>query len=815
LNQIIIDPHNRTDQTSATKKAAFGTPIGFFDFFRQFKTGIPREQLIRLAEQTPNNTAVTFTIILLTVFLLYSHVPLHWLLLWAGIQSALQTLVIMRWRASQKKYKEPQKLDMRYSVKGLRQAFVWALLSGLMWGSLTLFLPLVPPFQLLGLVMIMAGMASGASSTMAAIPQISSIFILCCTTPAFFYFLSHEDPDYKIIAGMAFIFTGSMLGTGRVVYKSLLQQILAERRSEEFRAAHFQDKIASIVNEELDMEIALKKCLEEVCDYLGWPLGHIYMPQDEDDNDIFISRIHYGSNPDLLDRFERATHNFSPEYDAGLTGQVKKTHRPVWMKDISEDESLLSQYLRDTMGIHSAFAFPVMIKGNIVAILEFFSPKLTKADQDLLEFMGPTGIQIGRAIERRQSEKALQESAARMKTLIDNSVQGILIHRNGKALFLNEQFSRIYGYTMEEVMELDSIAELIHPDDVERLMRYMWARYEGRKDVPEAYECRCIHRDGHTVPIFTRAAAINWEGKKATISTFFDLSELKDVEANLIKNEQELQRRVDELEKAEEGLKQQEVNLLDLNYNLTLARDNAHAASRAKSEFLASMSHELRTPLNAIIGFSEMIKNEVFGPVNNEKYMDYITDILGSGRHLLSIVNDILDLAKVESGTEALVREAFDFKILGQDVLDMLKQQALEKKISLYLDIPEDLPPLKADKRKVKQILINLLTNAIKFNKPDGQVTLSALKEENDFIFRVNDTGIGMEESLIPKALSRFGQVESDLNRKYEGTGLGLPLTVALVKLHGGELELNSVLGTGTTVTISLPDEKKNTPDEI
>lgn len=386
----ISDPYS----PSAQKKSAFGTPVDFFEFFRQFKTGVPREQVIRLAEQTPNNTVVTFTIILLAVILLYSHVDLLWIILWLVLQSSLQTLVILRWRSNKKKYKEPHKLDIRPSIKGLHQSFTWAILSGLIWGGLTIFIPYVPPFQQLALVMIMAGMAAGASSTLAAIPQVSSIFILACTTPSFVFFLTHDEPQYRIMAGMAFIFTGAMLTTSRVVYKSLFQQMLAERRSEKFQTAHFQDKIASIVNAETSPERALSLCLEKVCNYLGWPLGHIYMPEEKGNSGHFTSKIRYSKDPALLENFSHACLNLSTEYDAGLTGMIEKSHKPVWVKDITENPDLLTLHLENGMGIKSAFAFPVTIKDKIVAIFECFSPKTVSVDHELLEFMEP---KIGRA----------------------------------------------------------------------------------------------------------------------------------------------------------------------------------------------------------------------------------------------------------------------------------------------------------------------------------------------------------------------------------------------------------------------------------
>ena len=232
----------------------------------------------------------------------------------------------------------------------------------------------------------------------------------------------------------------------------------------------------------------------------------------------------------------------------------------------------------------------------------------------------------------------------------------------------------------------------------------------------------------------------------------------------------------------------------------------AEGANRAKSEFLATMSHELRTPLNAIIGFSEIIKGETFGPVGSVKYRGYAEDIHQSGQHLLDLINDILDLSRVEAGEDELREEHLDIPPVIESVLRLVRQRAEKGDLQLEWELPDDLPLLYADARKVKQILINLMSNAIKFTDPGGKVRFTAwCRADSGFVFQIVDTGIGIAAKDIPKALSQFGQIDSDLDRKYEGTGLGLPLTKALTEMHGGCLTLQSEVGVGTTVTVRFP----------
>ena len=242
---------------------------------------------------------------------------------------------------------------------------------------------------------------------------------------------------------------------------------------------------------------------------------------------------------------------------------------------------------------------------------------------------------------------------------------------------------------------------------------------------------------------------------------------------------------------------------------LRTAKEMAEVANRAKSEFLANMSHELRTPLNAVIGFSEMIQAQSFGPIGNPQYLDYIEDIRGAGQHLLDLINDILDLSKIEAGKIDMREEAVDVGRLLDSCLSMVKERAATGTVALAPRIPENLPALWADERMLKQILVNLLSNAIKFTPANGIVKVKAWHRPTDgYLIQIADTGIGMALDDIPKALARFGQVDSRLSRKYAGSGLGLPLTKSLVELHSGSLDLQSEIGAGTTVTVRFPAER-------
>ncbi len=237
------------------------------------------------------------------------------------------------------------------------------------------------------------------------------------------------------------------------------------------------------------------------------------------------------------------------------------------------------------------------------------------------------------------------------------------------------------------------------------------------------------------------------------------------------------------------------------------AMQRAEEANRAKTEFLANMSHELRTPLNAIIGFSEVIEHEILGKVaSNPKYVGYARDINNAGCHLLSVINDILDIAKIEVGRLELEDDVFDLDNSLEACVKMLTEQAEKSGVDLARATPGPLPNFRGDEMKFKQIVINLLSNAIKFTPEGGQVRLEAAAEE-DGALRVSviDSGIGIAPEDLAKVMAPFMQVESVHSRKYEGTGLGLPISRALTELHGGEFLLTSEIDAGTTITLRFP----------
>lgn len=368
-------------------------------------------------------------------------------------------------------------------------------------------------------------------------------------------------------------------------------------------------------------------------------------------------------------------------------------------------------------------------------------------------------------------QRERDDAISLLTSVFDVSEVGIVVaDRHNRIVRINDSFVRIYGWKRDDLIGKEFLM-LVAPEEREQARR----SHEEfmRSGVRSSGEMKLLRRDGNIAnALFTTAALDLSHGRRFQVTTVMDITMRKQMELSL-----------------------------------RLAKEQADTANHAKSAFLANMSHELRTPLNAIIGFSEMMMKETFGKLGNEKYKEYLSDIHLSARHLLEIINEVLDMSKIEAGKVELDEEIFDVHGVVQGVIRMMDSRAFSSGLKIREDVQLDLPPLFADPRLVRQILINIVGNSVKYSKTGGVIDVKAfVADDGDLKFVVSDTGIGIPKDRIAEALEPFGQINKSASTGgVQGTGLGLPLAKAMAELHNGSLFLESDLGCGTTVTVTMP----------
>jgi len=411
----------------------------------------------------------------------------------------------------------------------------------------------------------------------------------------------------------------------------------------------------------------------------------------------------------------------------------------------------------------------------------------TGLDSVLLTLLSAAPLLYGVILPHVRQQKSIEQAFETEKVKSENYLAQILASvvdgiitadDQGNVQTFNQAAEKIFGYRTDEIVG-KNLSLLMPPHDAHHHDQYMGAYQETGKSkiIGFGREVLGRHKDGTEFPIDLAISELKIDGKRMFTGVVRDITERKKVERTLIE-----------------------------------AKDQAEQATRAKSEFMANMSHELRTPLNAIIGFSEVSRTEMFGPLGHAKYKEYSGDIQDSAQHLLDLINDILDMARIEADKFELDEDVFDLYEIAKTPMHFVNSG----KVTLNNRIANDLPFLRADKRRVKQILLNLLSNAVKFTPDGGRVEIEAyLDDSGGLVLSVEDTGIGMSEEEVKRALRPFEQIDTGLNRKYEGTGLGLPLVERMARLNGGVLDIQSQQGKGTKACVRFEADRLVPRDEI
>ncbi len=377
--------------------------------------------------------------------------------------------------------------------------------------------------------------------------------------------------------------------------------------------------------------------------------------------------------------------------------------------------------------------------------------------------------------EMKNTEDALVENAAMLQGIFDNSpVSMNLKDTSGRYLLINKPYADWYGLTPEEIIGKKANEFFFDQPMAEALDIVERSVLETGETI--RYEVKITDRDGTPCHRDVTKFLIKVEGgKSSAIGTIvIDITEHRKTEEHLLQ-----------------------------------AKEEAEIASSSKSEFLANISHELRTPLNSVIGFSDALKTEMFGPLGSDQNKEYVEHISRSGKFLLGLINNLLDLAKIEAGGLEIFEEVLDIRELINESQDMVSLQAEERAVAIVIDVQSNLPLLVADRFVIKQVLLNLLSNAIKFTQKGGTVTTRAqIDKDGSFSLVVMDDGIGISSKNIEKVLEPFTRGDDAYTRSKDGTGLGLSLVNSLVSMHGGHVNIESNVGVGTTVTVTFPSAR-------
>ncbi len=551
---------------------------------------------------------------------------------------------------------------------------------------------------------------------------------------------------------------------------------ITHRKQQEVRMLAQYD-VSRALAEAASLAEGLPKILQAIGSRLAWQMGAVWLINKR--RAVLRAAAVWRAEEGTAAEFESVTREMTLPRGAGTPGRVWLEGKPVWIADVGEDASLSPVRLKALGNLRSMVAFPLRSGRKIIGVAEFFSHQEREPDEDLLRTLATLGAQIGEFVERARSEEELRTR----DRAICSSSNGILITDaslpDNPVIYVNPAFERLTGYSAEET--------------VGRNCRFLQGEDTDRETVAAIREAIKAEQEINVV-------ILNYKKDGTPFWNDLTIAPVRD-EAGTVTHCIGVQNDVTDRKRAEE--------------DLIAAKEGAEVASRTKSQFLANMSHELRTPLNAIIGYSEMLQEQAEDLNANDLVPDLLK-IHTAGKHLLTLINDILDLSKIEAGKMDLYLESFDVERMVREVSATIEPLMARKDNQFSVHVAKDLPPMHADLTKVRQSLFNLLSNSAKFTER-GSIELSVTPREVNGApgveMRVSDTGIGMTAEQISRLFEPFTQADRSTTRKFGGTGLGLAITRRFARLMGGDIEVESEPGRGSTFRILLPNRVSAPPE--
>lgn len=669
--------------------------------------------------------------------------------------------------------------------------------------------------------------------------------------------------------------TGCFIQISDETVKAEQEELLKEKT----RSIEMLHNVATTANTAESTEEAMQAALRYVCNLMKWPVGHIYERSDDDPDLLVPTKIWHLADPKKFATFRKVTEKTSLKRGHGLPGRVFESQQHIWIADVTKDANFPRAKQAKNIGVKAGLALPIMVEGEVGAVLEFFTPKAVEPDETLLKTLDQVGLQIGRMIERERATAIIRAAEEQNRLLLAAAEEGIYgLDLEGRTIFANPAACEMLGYSEEELIgqPMHTLVNYTSPDG------RPYPREECAMFTPVAGEVGAREdkvlwrRDGASFPIEYTSTSVRKDGElSGVVVTFHDITERKNAEAeitSLARFPQESPNpilRVDKdgkiiyangaagifaTEKAREDSRcdpggwnkllvltrdrkaatnvevacgsrvfsfvvspsetSDDINLYGLDVTqrkqaeikLKALKIEAENANHAKSQFLSSMSHELRTPLNSILGFSQILVTDREAPLNQDQ-SESVDQIMASGKHLLDLINDVLDLSRIESKKIELSIEDVDISQLVDETAGLIQAQAENSGIAVHRETTgQAIPFLKADYTKLKQVLLNLLSNAIKYNHEGGQVTLVPERREDGKIrINVSDTGDGIAQDQLPGLFEPFNRLGRE-SSAIEGTGIGLTITKRLVEAMKGEIGVDSVPGEGSNFWVEFDE---------
>ncbi len=539
------------------------------------------------------------------------------------------------------------------------------------------------------------------------------------------------------------------------------------------------EKVGDEVNKDNSLEDTLKFSLEQICALTHWQIGHVYLFAKDRPDLLVSSKVWHLKDPNKYNKFKEVTEKTTFEKGIGLPGRVIESRKVEWITDVRVDPNFPRNKLSDSLLVKGGFAFPILVQDRVAGVLEFFSEDdfLTdtqERDDKFKDAATQIGIQLGRVIERQEMETKLLAEKSRTQAILDNVVDGIItIDEKGFVQSFNPASERIFGYSKNEVLGKNVkflMPEPYHSEHDSYLKSYLTSGVA--KIINIGREVEGLRKDKTVFPLELAISELYVGEDRIFTGIVRDISERKQFENQLKKTKEE-----------------------------------AESANRAKSIFLANMSHEIRTPMNAVLGYSQILLRK---KNLDQDTKESIQTIDNSGKNLLKLINEILDISKIEAGKTELNITGFDLKVLIDNLSSMFELRCKQKQLHWNVKGPSDSHMVLGDETKLRQILVNLLGNAIKFTE-SGEVSFFVTTlENNQFRFDIIDTGNGIPLEAQKKIFDPFQQDEE--GSKKGGTGLGLAISKKYLELMGVDLILKSERNEGAQFqfTLTLPTSTQN-----